>query len=563
MPGNQRRMPLLAIAPLLVTALLPLLAPATATAQTTRESNVAPASLPTTLPPDLDRYVARILETFEVPGIALAVVKDGKVLTAKGYGVRTLGEKAPVDPRTLFGIASNSKAFTATALALLVEAGKLEWDAPVIRYLPDFALYDPYVTRELTVRDLLVHRSGLGLGAGDLLWWPASTHSRKEIVRRLRYIEPATSFRSAYAYDNVLYTVAGEVIEAVTGESWEEFVASRILKKVGMTGSDVRHSAAASTNSAGTNTATTHAIVDGRLRTVAPFTSDAVNPAGGIMSNAEDMAKWVMVQLDSGRVADGSRLFSPATTRELWTLVTPMPIGGTPPGLEHLRPNFNGYALGFVTRDYRGRKMVYHTGGLPGYVSMVTLIPELELGVVVLTNQESGNAFQFLTYRILDHFLGAATVDYLGIYQNLRERQLAAAKAAAEKSATAGKGAAAENAAPARDIASHPSLPLERYAGRYTDAWYGDITIAHAGGKLTIRFEHTPALTGTLEHWQHDTFIARWHDRELRADAYLTFALEPDGTIERARMEAVSPATDFSFDFQDLLLRPAERRLQP
>lgn len=551
MPGTRRRKPPLAIALLLAAALL---APATATAQTARASNAAPASLPTTLPPDLDRYVARILETFEVPGIALAVVKDGKVLTAKGYGVRTLGEKAPVDPRTLFGIASNSKAFTATALALLVEERKLEWDAPVIRYLPDFALHDPYVTRELTVRDLLVHRSGLGLGAGDLLWWPASTHSRKEIVRRLRYIEPATSFRSAYAYDNVLYTVAGEVIEAVTGESWEEIVASRILKKVGMTGSDVRHSAAAArsgsagASAAGANTATTHAIVDGRLRTVAPFTSDAVNPAGGIMSSAEDMAKWVMVQLDSGRVADGSRLFSPATTRELWTLVTPMPIGGATAGLEHLRPNFNGYALGFVTRDYRGRKLVYHTGGLPGYVSMVSMIPELRLGIVVLTNQESGAAFQSVTYRILDHFIGADPIDYSAVYQRLAAQQR-------ERLAAAEKSAATE-----RDVASRPSLPLERYAGRYTDAWYGDIAIAQQNGELTIRFEHTPALTGTLEHWQHDTFIARWHDRELRADAYVTFALNPDGSIERARMAAVSPATDFSFDFQDLLLVPARGR---
>lgn len=498
----------------------------------------------TSLPSDLDRFVARVMETFQVPGVALAVVKDGKVLAAKGYGVRTLGEPTPVDARTLFGIASNTKAFTATALALLVEEGKLEWDAPVIRYLPDFALYDPFVTRELTVRDLLVHRSGLGLGAGDLLWWPASTHGRKEIVRRLRYIKPATSFRSAYAYDNVLYTVAGEVIEAVTGVTWEDFVDARILKKVGMTGSDVRHSAAA----AGSNTATTHAIVNGRLQMVAPFTSDNVNPAGGIMSNAEDMAKWVMVQLDSGRVADGSRLFSPATTRQLWTLVTPMPIGGATPGLEHLRANFNGYALGFIARDYRGQKMVFHTGGLPGYVSMVTMIPDLKLGVVVLTSQESSNAFQFITYRLLDHFMGAAPVDYLGIYQSLRERRLAAEKSAA----------AEKNADPARDRSSGPSLPLERYAGRYTDAWYGDVTIAREGEKLTIRFEHTPSLTGELEHHQHDTFIARWKDRELRADAYVTFALNPDGSIERVKMAAVSAATDFSFDFQDLLLLPAK-----
>src|SRR5262245_35656226 len=206
---------------------------------------------------DLDQWVARAMKTFEVPGIALAIVKDDAVVVAKGYGVRKLGEPAAVDAKTLFGIASNTKAFTATALGLLVEEKKIEWDAPVIRYLPAFAMWDPYVTRELTVRDLLVHRSGLGLGAGDLLWWPPSTYNRKDIAHRLRFIPPATSFRSAYAYDNVLSLVAGEVIEAVSGRSWEDFVTSRILAKAGMTGSNVRHSAAGG----GANVAVTHARI--------------------------------------------------------------------------------------------------------------------------------------------------------------------------------------------------------------------------------------------------------------------------------------------------------------
>ena len=492
------------------------------------------------LPPDLDGYVSRVMQTFEVPGLALAIVKDGKVLLAKGYGVRKLGEPAPVDGKTRFGIASNTKAFTATALGMLVEEGKVEWEAPVIRYLPDFAMYDPFVTRELTIRDLLVHRSGLGLGAGDLLWWPPSTYNRKEIARRLRFIKPATSFRSAYAYDNVLYGVAGEVIEAVSGQTWEDFVRTRILDRVGMTESDVRHSGAA----AGGNVAATHAAIDGKVQPIAPFTSDNTNPAGGIMSGAEDMARWVMVQLDSGRTASGTRLFSPRTTRQLWTIVTPIPTGEPPPELAALRANFNGYALGFNVRDYRGKKMVTHTGGLPGYVSRVTMLPELRLGVVVLTNQESGNAFTVLTARILDYFLGATSPDYLG----LAARAEAAGKAAMAAAATA-RGTA-------RDSASGPSLPLARYAGTYRDSWYGDVNIAVDNGKLTIQFSHSPALLGDLIHWQHDTFVARWRDRELRADAYVTFALNPDGTIERARMQAVSDETDFSFDFQDLDLRP-------
>ena len=505
---------------------------------------VAQRATPAITPPaDLDRFVEATMRQFDVPGVALAIVHDGKVIVARGYGVKKLGDPAPVGPRTRFGIASNTKAFTATALGILVEEGKVDWDAPVIRYLPDFALYDPYVTRELTVRDLLVHRSGLGLGAGDLLWWPASTYDRHEIARRLRYIKPATSFRSAYAYDNVLYLVAGELIERVSGQSWEEFVQSHILARVGMTGSNVRHSDA----ERGGDVATPHAMVDGTVRPIAPFASDNTNPAGGINSNAEDMAKWMIVQLDSGRLADGSRLFQPATTRQLWRVVTPMPIGAPPPGLEHLAPNFNGYALGFGVSDYRGHKKLQHSGGLPGYVSLVTMIPDQRLGVAVLTNQESTLAFAAITNHIVDHYLNADGVDYLAAYQRLLTR-------AQQQVAQAGRQASA-----ARDSTSGPSLPLAKYAGTYTDAWYGDVTVTLEGDRLVMRFGHTPQLVGDLQHWQHDTFVARWRDRELRADAYVTFALDPDGSIDEVKMAPASPDVDFSFDFQDLLLKPVRK----
>jgi len=494
-------------------------------------------------PKGLDAYVESVQKEFEVPGIALAIVKDGKVVVAKGYGVRKLGESARVDDRTLFGIASNTKAFTATALGMLVEEGKLEWDAPVIRYLPWFQLSDPYVTRELTIRDLLVHRSGLGLGAGDLLWWPSSTYNRKEIAKRLQFIPLVKSFRSAYAYDNVLYLIAGEVIEAVSGETWEQFVASHILSKVGMTDSNVRHSDAAE----GGNVAATHAEIDGKVRPISPFTSDNTNPAGGINASARDIAKWMIVQLDSGRVADGTRLFSPRTTVQLWSIVTPTPSGSLPPELAELRANFNGYALGFGVRDYRGYKLVQHTGGLPGYVSKVAMIPELKLGVAVLTNQESGEAFESITYYVLDHFLGVSRTNWLGAFKTLHAR-IDSMTARMEKQIAA-----------KRDSTSRPPLPLASYAGTYNDPWYGDVTISLESGNLVIRFDHTPSLVGDLEHWQYDTFIARWRDRELRADAFVTFALNPDGSIDQAKMKAVSPATDFSFDFQDLLLKPAKR----
>jgi CubicO group peptidase (beta-lactamase class C family) len=491
-------------------------------------------------PPNLERYVGRVMETFTVPGLSVAIVKDGRVVSAKGYGVRRLGEAAPVDERTRFGIASNTKLFTATALGLLVEEGKLEWDAPVIRYLPWFAMHDPYVTRELSVRDLLVHRSGLGLGAGDLLWWPPSTYDRKEIARRIRFIPLATSFRSAYAYDNVLYLVAGEVIEAVSGQTWEEFVRTRILGKIGMRESDVLHSGAGGAG----NIAGTHAEVEGTVRPIAPFLSDNTNPAGGIMSSAVDMAKWMMVQLDSGRVAGGERLFSPATATQLWREVTPLPIGNPPAELPHLRPHMSGYALGLNVRDYRGRILLQHTGGLPGYLSKVAMIPELRLGVAVLTNQESGAAFESIVYQVLDHYLGAKAPDYPALLRQLVEKGRAELQALNQK------------ASATRDSTSAPSLPLAQYAGSYRDPWYGDVVISQEGKGLVIRFSHTPSLVGDMSHWQHDAFLVRWRDRELRADAYATFALNYDGSIAQLRMVPSSPAVDFSFDFQDLVLRP-------
>jgi len=333
--------------------------------------------------------------------------------------------------------------------------------------------------------------------------------------------------------------VAGEVIEAVSGQSWEDFVSSRLLARAGMTGSNVSHSAA----KAGGNVAAPHARIEGIVRPIAPFDSDNTNPAGGINSSAEDMATWLRVLLAEGALPDGSRVFSAATYRQLTTLVTPVPIGTPPPELSAARPNFSGYALGLTVRDYRGQKMLTHTGGLPGYVSRVVHLPAAGLGVAVLTNQESAAAFDAITLRVVDYYLGAPATDWVDAYEKVEARERARAADATRK------------AVASRDAASKPSLPLAAYAGTYRDEWYGDITIAAEGAGLVLRFSHTPALVGDLVHWQHDTFIARWRDRELRADAYVTFALNPDGSIDQAKMEAVSPDTDFSFDFQDLLLR--------
>jgi CubicO group peptidase (beta-lactamase class C family) len=502
----------------------------------------------TAAPSDLDAFVERARQSFEVPGIAVAIVKEGQVVVAKGYGVRKLGEPTPVDAYTLFGIASNTKAFTTATLATLVDEGKISWDDPVINYLPNFQMSDPYVTREMTVRDLLVHRSGLGLGAGDLMFWPHTNFTRDEILHNLRYVKLATSFRSHYAYDNVLYLVAGQIIPAVTGKSWNEYIEERIFKPLGMTHSNT----SVADFRPGDNVATPHSKIEGKVTPIPYNNLDNNAPAGAINSCVSDMIKWITVQLNGGlisKTAEGeTRLFSARQNREMWSAHTIMPIVDPPPPLAATRPNFLAYALGWWVQDYRGHKIVSHTGGLAGLVSRVTLVPDLHLGMVVLTNAEAGGAFNSITLYVLDHYLGAPTTDWIEAY-------LQAQKLIEERGAEAVKKHSAE-----RNKDSKPSLPLEKYMGRYRDAWYGDVTLALEDNHLVMRFTHTPDLVGDLEHWQYDTFVSRWRDRSLAADAFVYFSLKPDGSIDQMKMVPVSPLTDFSYDFQDLLLTPVAEK---
>lgn len=503
----------------------------------------AAAPLPTALV-DFDDYVARVQREFNVPGIAVAVVKDGEVVFEGGYGVRELGKPEPVDAHTLFAIASNTKAFTAAALAILMDESKLRWSDRVVDHLPWFQMSDPYVTREMTVQDLLVHRSGLALGAGDLLFWPATSYTTREVAERLRYVPLSMSFRSEYAYDNILYAVAGLTIEAVAGKTWGEFVRERIFAPVGM--SDTK--ANCLELPVGGNVATGHALFDFKdLKPVPPLAWDNNSAAGGIYSNVHDMAKWMRVQLDGGKLPGGATLFSPARQKEMWAVVTPIKIGDPAiPSLAATKPNFLGYGHGWVLSDYRGKKIVSHTGGWPGQVSKVVLVPELKLGFVVLTNQEIGAAFQAISWRLLDAFLGAPETDWVAAY----------AQAVKHGADNADESWAKHVAA--RDQAAKLSLPLARFAGTYRDAWYGDVVVNDDAGRLVLQFSKTAQLLGDLEHWQHQTFIVRWRDRSLNADAFVTFELTPDGEVEAAKMEAISPLTDFSFDFHDLkLLRVA------
>lgn len=502
------------------------------------------------LPPalgDLDAYVERVREAFEVPGIAVAIVKDGKVELEKGYGVRRLGGTSPVNARTQFAIASNTKAFAAATLALLVDEKKLQWEDRVIDHLPWFAMSDPYVTRELRIRDLPVHRSGLALGAGDLLYWPASDYSTEDVVRRLRHVPLATGFRSTYAYDNILYAVIDLLVKQVAGRAWEQFLQERIFAPLGM--AEARVGAVEATDA--NNVAAGHAKEDFTTLKPVPAMSWANNaPAGGIYASVHDLTKWLRVQLGRGEVpaADGGaavRIFSAAQSREMWSIVTPMKISTpTVPALLPLKPNFLGYALGWVVSDYRGQQIVSHTGGWPGMVSRTALVPGLNLGVVVLTNQEEGAAFQAVVWRILDAYLGAPMTDWIEGYKQAG----AQAKKRAEESW-------AKHVA-ARDPAAKLAVATKTLAGTYRDAWYGDVGVTETAGKLELRFSRTPLLVGELEHWQHTTFIVRWRERWLNADAWVTFDLDPDGKVDGVKMAAISPLTDFSFDFHDLVLKP-------
>lgn len=501
---------------------------------------------------DLEQDVTRTMKAFDVPGIAIAVVKDGQVIAARGFGVRKLGEPAKVDGKTLFEIASNSKAFTAAALAMLVDEGKLKWDDPVVKHLPDFQMYDAYVTREMTVRDLLTHRSGLGLGAGDLLWWPTTSFTTDEIIEKLRYIRPATSFRSSYAYDNLLYIVAGKIIAQKSGKSWGDTVRERILNPVGMTTTTT----SLAENEGNPNASNAHSKIKDKISAVKSMPVANAVGAVGINTNAEDIAKWMQVLLDGGRVAgakgaDGKelRLWSEAQSREMWTAQTPMKIN-TPKGpLASTKPNFYAYGLGFQLRDYKGQLVAMHGGALQGFYSRVLLVPESKLGIAILTNAESGGALSALQYRLMDQYMtGTTPTDWIKLVSDVEEE------------AHAKELARLKSASTTRASTSKPSLALSAYEGQYEDPWYGIMNVKRNGNKLVMSFSKTPDLTGEMEHFQHDTFIVRWKERNFNADAYATFSLNHDGSIDHVKMKAVSEETDFSYDFHDLLFTPVKAK---
>jgi len=497
----------------------------------------AQGATPAGLEAAVDAIVGNFMKAFETPGISVAIVRKGQVPWLKGYGVRTMGKADPVDAHTRFGIASNSKAFTGAALAMLVEEKKLAWDEPLVKYLPEFKMADPAVTGMFTVRDLLVHRSGLPLGAGDLMYFPQSSADATQVMRALQFLRPARGFRAGYDYDNILYIVAGVLIERMSGLSWRDFISTRILQPLGMADAVPSRELLRTANVAGR-----HARLGppargiGPMKVIQPDEGPLIDAAGGINASVADVAKWLEVQLALGEIPGGKRLWSKESAIEMWKpqVIVSSSDGGTE--TNPARAVMAGYALGWFVQDFRGRRLISHSGGLSGQVTQTAMIPSAGIGVVVLSNTEDGVSGG-IRNAILDHLLGAPAFDWVGSY--------VARNKTAQDEAIAGL--AAGEAKPPEGA---PSLPLSAYAGRYRDAWYGDIVVTAKGKGLHIQFVPTPVFKSALEPWGTDTFRTRF-PAGAGEDAVVSFVVA-DGKVTGIKMKALSPLADFSYDFHHL-----------
>jgi CubicO group peptidase (beta-lactamase class C family) len=458
-----------------------------------------------------DTSVAKAVKDWRVPGLAIAVVKDDRVVFSRGYGVREMGKPGAVDPHTLFAIGSTTKAMTAALVGMLVDESKVEWDAPVTRYLPWFQLKDPAVTREVTVRDLLTHRAGLG--NADYLWY-GQRNSTEEILRRVRLLDPAYSLRSGFIYQNIMYAAVGAVVEAASGQPWATMMQTRIFDPLGMR--DTIPTAAAL--SSHPNVASPHFIVEGKVRVIENASVDPVAAAGSVWSSVDDMSKWMQFLLDGGKTggANGKRLLSQAAFQELFTPQTIAPYEMYPT-TRLTKPHWMTYGLGWFQQDYRGRAVDFHTGSIDGMVAIHGLIRDEHLGVYVLGNLDHGEVRHALMYSVFDRYgpdrAGSDrdwSADFLKLYGDIqREENLARAKKDA-----------------LRVAGTSPSLPPARFAGDYSEALHGDVKVTHDGHALHVQYGS--AFDGTLEHWHYNTFRATWK-AAWRAPQLVTFVLDEDG----------------------------------
>jgi CubicO group peptidase (beta-lactamase class C family) len=464
----------------------------------------------------LDAYVEDARSDWHVPGMALAVVKDDSVVYMRGFGVREVGRPERVDEHTSFAIASTTKAFTATAIAMLVDEGKVRWDDPVSRHIPGFSVMaDPGLSGELTVRDLLSHRTGLP--TGDVLWY-ASGSTSEDILRRMRFLRPFASPRSRYMYNNNAYLLAGMVVEHASEMPWADFVRTRILQPLGMNetltgfaGLDARG-----------NVATPHVEVRDTVRPVPYLDFDNIGPAGSMNSSVHDMARWMRAQLAGGVRPDGERLVSEVQHREMQSPQFVIPQSQYYPAARLARPSFTAYGLGWFMQDYRGRKLLMHTGSIDGMSALLALVPEERLGMVVYLNLDHAELRHALMYRIVDAFLGAPPRDW--------STEMRALYAPMEE-----QGRAAERAMEAKRVSgTRPSLPVEAYAGTFADpdSLHPAVTVRAEGGRLVASMG--PRATGEMEHWHYDVFRVRWANPTMGED-YLTFTISAEGKAQWMR----------------------------
>lgn len=486
----------------------------------------------------LDKLIQETLTTFEVPGISVGILKDGEVVYSKGHGVRSLTTKKDMTAETLVGVASNSKGFTCFALAMMIDEGKLNWDDPVRKHIPEFQLYDPWVTENFTVRDLVTHRSGMGLGAGDLMFFPeGNDFDVDDVIKGVKYLEPESSFRSQFAYNNNMFIIAGEVLKRVSGLSWEEFIETKIMKPVGMNASKASYNRVTDKS----NIIDAHTRAEGEVIQIPHDWSPTANAAGGIVSNVPDMLTWAKFLMNDAVTESGERLLSEDQFHELWQLQTPLRVRANDP----YDSNFRGYGLGWFVTDVKGgHKQVYHTGGLIGTVTQFTMIPDLDLAIVVLTNQMNGNAFNTITNTIKDSYLGYEDRNWI---QSYGERNSGYLKY--------NDSIKAEVFAQVEKIKDSQKLPKpEQIVGTYSDDWFGDIIISHDGEGYKIKSVRSSRLFGELLPYNSTTYVAKWNDRSYDADVFVMFTFNEKGKAVAATMKYIAPITDFSFDFHDLEL---------
>ena len=473
------------------------------------------------------------LSAFNIPGLAVVAVKDNEILLADGFGVRDIGSGEAVNADTLFGVASHTKAFTAAALATLVEQDQLHWDDKVVQYIPEFRLADATISAELTIRDLLSHRSGLGLGAGDLMIWPNTDKSTADVLAGLAHVPIASGLREQFAYNNLMFVTAGEVIARVSGMPYSDFVRKALLEPLGMNDTVIGFSNIPANYS---NVAIGTIEMNDKLHRFPLDYLEDFAAAGAMASNANDFAKWLMAQVASGTTASGTQVFTEDSQRAMWQVATPLPVSAS---AAKNGTHYRGYGLGWFVKNEHGVKQVYHSGGILGMLSLTTIIPEHNFAITVMSNQQAFGALTAVTQEAIEDLLNLPDRDWVA-EESAKYQEFMATKASFKM--------------PTPD-AVRAALPLAQYVGSYQDAWYGKVDIGIANNQLRINFTHTPMLKGTLEHYNNDTFVVRWDESLLEADAYIDFAVNRANEVTGATMEAVAPFTDFSFDFHNLKLK--------